>query len=70
LVAGPCNIVIGLWMGAGLPSAPGMATAAIVGLLGYGASLAPFILALRHLGTARTGAYFSTAQRRWILQLD
>lgn len=61
LVAGPCNIGIGLWMGAGLPSAPGMAMAAIVGLLGYGASLALFILALRHLGTARTGAYFSTA---------
>jgi drug/metabolite transporter (DMT)-like permease len=61
LVAGPCNIAIGLWMGAGLPSAPGMAMAALVGLLGYGASLALFILALRHLGTARTGAYFSTA---------
>jgi hypothetical protein len=29
--------------------------------LGYGLSLALFVLALRHLGTARTGAYFSTA---------
>ena len=27
----------------------------------YGLSLALFVLALRHLGTARTGAYFSTA---------
>ena len=35
--------------------------AGVVGFLGYGVSLALFILALRHLGTARTGAYFSTA---------
>lgn len=28
--------------------------------LGYGISLVLFVLALRHLGTARTGAYFST----------
>lgn len=32
-----------------------------VGLLGYGISLVLFVLALRGLGTARTGAYFSTA---------
>ena len=32
-----------------------------VGMVGYGASLALFVLALRDLGTARTGAYFSTA---------
>ncbi|MBP8006811.1 MAG: DMT family transporter, partial [Acinetobacter sp.] len=30
-------------------------------LCGYGISLVMFVLALRHLGTARTGAYFSTA---------
>jgi hypothetical protein len=30
-------------------------------LLGYGFSLVMFVLALRGLGTARTGAYFSTA---------
>jgi drug/metabolite transporter (DMT)-like permease len=30
-------------------------------LLGHGDSLTLFVLALRHLGTARTGAYFSTA---------
>lgn len=61
LVAGPFNIGLGLWMGAAVPAAEGMAVAAVVGLLGYGASLALFILALRDLGTARTGAYFSTA---------
>src|SRR4030095_4275963 len=32
-----------------------------VGFLGYGVSLVLFVLALRHLGTARTGAYFSLA---------
>lgn len=32
-----------------------------VGLAGYGLSLVLFVLALRGLGTARTGAYFSTA---------
>src|SRR6185436_8702323 len=36
-------------------------TAAVVGFLGYGVSLVLFVLALRHLGTARTGAYFSLA---------
>jgi len=33
----------------------------IVGFVGYGLSLVLFVLALRSLGTARTGAYFSTA---------
>jgi hypothetical protein len=32
-----------------------------LGLIGYGISLVFFVLALRGLGTARTGAYFSTA---------
>ena len=35
--------------------------AATLGLFSYGISLTLFVLALRHLGTARTGAYFSTA---------
>ena len=61
LIAGPCNIVLGLWMGGTLPGAGAIASAGLVGMLGYGASLALFVLALRHLGTARTGAYFSTA---------
>jgi drug/metabolite transporter (DMT)-like permease len=41
----------------------GLATMGIgvVGFLGYGVSLALFVLGLRHLGTARTGAYFSLA---------
>src|SRR5207237_8842903 len=39
----------------------GMAMAGVVGLLGYGISLVLFIMALRDLGAARTGAYFSVA---------
>jgi hypothetical protein len=50
-----------LWMGGALPDAGAIALAGVVGMLGYGASLALFVVALRHLGTARTGAYFSTA---------
>jgi drug/metabolite transporter (DMT)-like permease len=61
LVAGPINLMIGLAVGATLPG-PNVATlAGIVGFFGYGVSLALFVFALRHLGTARTGAYFSTA---------
>ncbi len=33
----------------------------MVGFLGYGVSLALFVRVLRDLGTARTGAYFSSA---------
>jgi drug/metabolite transporter (DMT)-like permease len=61
LVAGPINLAIGLMQGAAAPPPTAMAGAAVVGLMGYGVSLVCFILALRHLGTARTGAYFSTA---------
>jgi drug/metabolite transporter (DMT)-like permease len=61
LIAGPCNIALGLWMGGTLPAPVSVGVAGLVGLLGYGLSLALFVLALRHLGTARTGAYFSTA---------
>ena len=61
LVAGPFNIALGLWIGASLPDAATVALGAATGLLGYGISLVLFVLALRHLGTARTGAYFSLA---------
>ena len=61
LVAGLVNVAIGLGGGAATPAASAFALAALVGFFGYGVSLICFILALRHLGTARTGAYFSTA---------
>ncbi len=61
LVAGGVNLAIAAEIGAPWPGAPQVAGAALVGLMGYGISLALFVLALRHLGAARTGAYFSTA---------
>jgi len=61
LAAGAVNLCAASAFGAALP-APGPAlAAAAVGLLGYGVSLALFVVALRLLGTARTGAYFATA---------
>lgn len=61
LAAGAVNLGIALALGFALP-APGAALmAGLVGFCGYGLSLVLFVLALRHLGTARTGAYFSAA---------
>jgi drug/metabolite transporter (DMT)-like permease len=61
VVAGPFSLLLGLSTGSQLPGLSATAAAGVVGFLGYGVSLALFVLALRHLGTARTGAYFSTA---------
>lgn len=61
LVAGGINFALAVTRGAPIPDAGVIAAAGLVGLFGYGFSLVLFVLALRHLGTARTGAYFSTA---------
>ncbi|MDO8772232.1 MAG: DMT family transporter [Burkholderiaceae bacterium] len=61
LVAGAVNLSIALAMGFLLPDMRTVLTAGLVGFCGYGLSLVMFVLALRHLGTARTGAYFSAA---------
>lgn len=61
LVAGPVNFALALAAGALLPGLTVASAAAVIGFLGYGVSLALFVLALRYLGTARTGAYFSLA---------
>jgi drug/metabolite transporter (DMT)-like permease len=61
LVAGAVNLALAFGRGAQLPDPGSVAVAGVVGLFGYGVSLVLFVLALRHLGTARTGAYFSTA---------
>lgn len=61
LVAGGVNGALALLLGAKLPHMTVLGPALIVGFLGYGISLVLFVLALRGLGTARTGAYFSTA---------
>src|SRR5262249_45017708 len=61
LVAGPISLALGLWAGGSLSHAFDVVLAMIVGFVGYGLSLALFVIALRHLGAARTAAYFSTA---------
>lgn len=61
LRAGVVNTALALCLGSKIPGAPVLASTLVVGLLGYGLSLVFFVLALRGLGTARTGAYFSTA---------
>jgi len=61
LIAGPVNIALGFWADGSLPGALDILLAGLVGFLGYGVSIALFVVALRDLGAARTGAYFSTA---------
>lgn len=61
LVAGTVNLILAVWQGATLPSTGIVLAVGVVGLLGYGVSLALFVLGLRYLGAARTGAYFSLA---------
>lgn len=61
LAAGAVNLAIALSAGAALPTLAETAGAMLIGCFSYGVSLALFVLALRHLGTARTGAYFSVA---------
>jgi len=61
LVSGGVNFVLAFSLGASIPSVPILIGAMTVGFLAYGVSLALFVVGLRHLGTARTGAYFSVA---------
>lgn len=61
LIAGPVNLALGLSAAGSLPDASTTLLAGMIGFLGYGISLALFVVALRYLGAARTGAYFSTA---------
>ncbi|HKQ05627.1 MAG TPA: EamA family transporter [Blastocatellia bacterium] len=61
LIAGAVNLIVALAAGTQRPSLPATLLAALVGFFGYGVSLMLFVLALRHIGTARTGAYFSFA---------
>jgi len=61
LVAGTVNLSIALMLGAAMPPTLVAFAGLAMGGLAYGASLALFVVGLRHLGTARTGAYFSVA---------
>jgi drug/metabolite transporter (DMT)-like permease len=61
IVAGSINALVALVQQAPWPAPTATLAAGIVGFLGYGTSLVLFVLALRLLGAARSGAYFSTA---------
>jgi drug/metabolite transporter (DMT)-like permease len=59
--AGAVNLVIAATMVDRWPPLATLVAAGGVGWFSYGVSLALFVVALRHLGTARTGVYFSVA---------
>ncbi|MBA3584007.1 MAG: DMT family transporter, partial [Gemmatimonadetes bacterium] len=61
IVAGPVNLGLGFWLEGGMPAPAGAAAALAVGFVSYGLSLMLYVRALRDLGAARTGAYFSAA---------
>ena len=59
--AGGTNLLLAWKFGATWSETSTLGAAALLGFLSYGASFVLFVVALRHLGTARTGAYFSVA---------
>jgi drug/metabolite transporter (DMT)-like permease len=61
VVAGSISIALALHFGAQIPPLETTIRAGLLGYVGYGLSLTLFVIALRNLGTARTGAYFSLA---------
>jgi drug/metabolite transporter (DMT)-like permease len=61
IISGAVNLILALSLGYTVPGGALIWTAAAVGFVGYGLSLVLFVLGLRHLGAARTGAYFSIA---------
>lgn len=61
LAAGITNLLLALLAGAALPALSVVVASGLLGLFSYGLSLVLFVVALRELGTARTGAYFSLA---------
>lgn len=61
LVAGAVNLGLGFASGAWLPPLTTEILALVLGFFGIGVSLVMFIFAMRHLGTARTGAYYTLA---------
>jgi drug/metabolite transporter (DMT)-like permease len=61
VVAGAVNLTLAVSIGTAMPYPTTLAAAALLGFVGYGVSLVLFVLALREIGTARTGAYYATA---------
>ena len=58
-VAGCINLSLALLLGEAFPPLLTLFIGMTVGFFAYGISLSLFVTALRYLGTARTGAYFS-----------
>ena len=58
LAAGTVNAGLAMLGGAAIPAAGIAGASAVVGFVGIGISLVLFVLALRHLGTARTERLF------------
>ena len=61
LFAGPIALGIAAVTGAPFPSWQTILIALVLGASGYGLSLVYFVLALRHIGSARTGSLFAVA---------
>jgi drug/metabolite transporter (DMT)-like permease len=61
LAAGAFNLLLALSTGGALPDWLSVLAALAIGAVSYGLSLVLFILALRHLGSARTAAHFGSA---------
>jgi drug/metabolite transporter (DMT)-like permease len=61
IAAGGVNTALAIASGAQWPATISMASAMLLGFVSYGLGLVLFIIALRYLGTARTGAYYGTA---------
>jgi drug/metabolite transporter (DMT)-like permease len=61
LAAGAVNVALSLAAGHAVPPPVSIAISLVVGAVGYGTSLVLFIVAMRGLGAARTGAYFALA---------
>lgn len=61
VVAGTVNLGLAHALGVAWPPVSIALAAGLLGFCGYGLSLVLFVVALRQLGSARTGAYFSAA---------
>jgi drug/metabolite transporter (DMT)-like permease len=58
LGAGTFTLVLATLLGVKLPSIGAMLLAMLLGLISYGVSMAMIVVAMRHLGAARTAAFF------------
>ncbi len=61
VVAGIVNVSLAFVAGSRFPPLGAVGVSALISFLGDGVSLVLFVLALREIGAARAGAYFSTA---------